>query len=83
MIKILSQHDDFREKKTIVESYLLAKGHHMSCSSPKFHCELKSIEHVWAQAKRNTRAHCNYTFKGLLKTVNSALDSVDTILIRK
>ena len=82
MIKILSQHDDFRDEKTIVESYLLAKGH-LVMFFPKFHCELNSIERVWAQAKRYTRGHCNYTFNGLLHTVGPALDSVDTVLIRK
>ena len=44
---------------------------------------MNSIERVWAQAKRYTWAHCNYSFQGLLRTVNPALDSVDTTLIRK
>ena len=29
MVKILSQHDDFRDEKTILESFLLAKGHYV------------------------------------------------------
>ena len=82
MIKILSQHDDFRDEKTIVESYLLSKGHSVMFF-PKFHCEMNSIERVWAQAKRYTRAHCNYSFNGQVPTVDPALDSVDTVLIRK
>ena len=44
---------------------------------------MNSIECVWAQAKRYTRAHCNYSFNGLLRTVGPVLDSVDTVLIRK
>ena len=50
---------------------------------PKFHCEMNSIECVWAQAKWYTRAHCNYSYVGLQKTVGPGLDSVDTKLIRK
>ena len=79
MIKILSQHDDFRDEKTIVESFLLAKGHYVMFF-PKFHCE---IERVWAQVKCYTRAHCNYSYVGLQRTVSPGLDSVDTHLIRK
>ena len=50
---------------------------------PKFHCEFNSIERVWAQAKRHTRAHCNYSYAGLQKTIGPALDAIDTVLIRK
>ena len=57
MIKILSQHDDFCEEKIIIELYL--PGHHV-VFFPTFHCELNSIEHVWAQAKHYTRSHCNH-----------------------
>ena len=44
-IKILSQHDDFRDKKNI-ESYLLSKGHSVMFF-PKVHCEINSIDCVW------------------------------------
>ena len=79
MVKILVQHDDFRDEKTVLESFLLAKGHYVTFF-PKFHCEFNSIERVWAQAKWYTRAH---SYVGLQKTVGPALDSIDTVLIRK
>jgi transposase len=51
MVKILEQHDYTSEmKKTIVETFQLAKGHYIMFF-PKFHCEFNSIERVWAQAK--------------------------------
>ena len=81
MIKILSQHDNFRDEKTIVESFLLAKGHYVMFF-PKFHCEMNSIERVSAQAKCYTRAQCNYSYVGLQRTVSPGLDSVDTHLLR-
>ena len=43
---------------------------------PKFHCELNPIERYWAQAKRYTRAHTNYTIQKLRTNVPVALDSV-------
>ena len=47
---------------------------------PKFHCELNPIEHCWSQAKRYTRAYCNYNINGLKKNINPGLDSsVDNI----
>ena len=50
---------------------------------PKFHCELNPIEACWGQAKRYTRAHCNYSFQGLEKTVNPGLNSITLDHIRK
>ena len=56
MVKILSQHDDFRDEKTIVESFL-----------PLRNVFYNSIERVWAQAKCFTRARCKYSYAGLQK----------------
>ena len=42
----------------------------------KFHCELNPIEREWAQSKKHTRAHCDYSFKGLEETIEPALESV-------
>ena len=48
-----------------------------------FHCELNLIERVWGQSKKYTRANCDYSFKGLEETIESALDSVRLDSIRK
>jgi len=50
----------------------------------QFHCELNTIERVWAHSKAYTRVHCDYIFKGLESQMTPALDSVclDTIIIR-
>lgn len=48
---------------------------------PKFHCKLNPIERVRGEEKCYTRAHCDYSFPGLERTVIPALESVrlDTI----
>ena len=43
---------------------------------PKFHCELNYIESFWAEAKRYSRLHCNYSFNHLKEVVPHALDSI-------
>ena len=50
---------------------------------PKYHCELNHIERVWGHAKKYTRSHCNYSLAGLEHTVEPALETVFTDLIRK
>ena len=57
---VLSNHEDFRTEKTVIENFLEAR-HHIVLFIPKFHCELNPIERVWGQAKVFTRAHTNYT----------------------
>lgn len=82
MALILGNHCDFKYKKTAVEHLLKQHGYYCFYI-PKFHCELNPIERVWGAAKRYTRAHCDYSFPGLKKTVNPALDSVELDTIRK
>jgi hypothetical protein len=50
MRTVLSNHDDFLNEKTIVEQYLLSRGH-LVFFLPKFHCELNAIERVWCPSK--------------------------------
>ena len=42
MRKILSNHDDFRNEKTILERFLIDRGHKV-IMIPKFHCELNPM----------------------------------------
>ena len=82
MRKILKEMHDFKYENTKVESMITTRGHRC-IFVPKYHCELNPIEHVWGFAKQYTRKHCDYTFSGLEKTIEPALESVDTDLIRK
>ena len=75
MCQELSKHHDFIDKKNKLEYFLHGRGH--ACLFiPKFHCEVNPIERCWAQAKRYTRAYCNYNIVGLRRNVMPALDSV-------
>ena len=82
MRKELASYRDFKFEKTRVENILHKRGHRV-LFIPKYHRELNQIERVWAAVKQFTRAHCNYTFIQLERTVGPALDSVDIDLIRK
>ena len=82
MVKVLEEMRDFKFQKTKVEELILNKGHRVMFI-PKFHCEINPIERVWCHGKKYTRANCDYTFAGLEKTINTALDSVSVELIRK
>ena len=50
MHTILSFHHDFRTERTLVELFILDKGHQV-VFLPKFHRELNPIERVWGQEK--------------------------------
>ena len=71
----LASHSDFKDERTMIEHFLHGKG--QGCIFlPKFHCELNPIERCWGQAKKYTRAHCNYTLAGLRKIIPKGLNSV-------
>ena len=82
MIKIVAEMRDFKFQKTRVEETILNRGHRVMFI-PKFHCELNPIERVWCHAKTYTRTHCDYTFLGVEKIIETALDLVTLNLIRK
>lgn len=82
MIKILQEMRDFKFQKTRVEELILKRGHRVMFI-PKFHCEINPIERVWCHAKRYTRTHCDYSFAGLEKIIDTALDSVTVEMMRK
>ena len=50
---------------------------------PKYHCELKKIEWVWAQAKHYSKAYCKYSTVSLRSNVVPALESVTLDSIQK
>ena len=79
-MKILSNHDDFGNEKTIFEWFLIDRG---TVLIPQFHCELNPTEGVWDQAKRYGRAQTNFTLPGLQRILPQALDSLSVISIRK
>jgi len=66
---------DFKYEKTKLETLLALHGY-KGFFLPKFHCELNPIEREWAHSKKYTRAHCDYSFKGLEQHIHLALDSV-------
>ena len=75
MRAILADHDDFKNEKCRVDTFLSNSGH--TCVFiPKFHCELNPIERVWSQSKRYTRAYCDYTIVSLRRSIPLGLGSV-------
>ena len=81
MRKTLKEMHDFKYEKTKVETMIAARGHRC-IFIPKYHCELNPIERVWGHAKQYTRSHCDYTFAGLERTIEPALDTVSVDRIR-
>ena len=79
---VLAAQEDFCNQKPLLQEIIEGLGHKV-IFYPKFHCELNYIEMYWGAAKRYTRQHCNYTWKGLQETVPKALDSVPLSHIRK
>ena len=82
MQTLLGRMDDFKYENTKVEKYLCGRGHR-AIFIPKFHCEFNPIECCWGHAKCYSTEHCDYTFVGLERTINPALNSVSLDLIRK
>ena len=75
MRETLKKHPDFKNEKSMIEHFLVQKGH-IPIFLPKFHPELNPIERVWAQFKRYTKAHCNYSIQSLRKNIPTSYDSV-------
>ena len=74
MKKALAEMEDFKNEKSLIERFLISKGH-VSVFLPKFHRELNPIERVWAQLKRFTKADCKYTLPSLRKNIPNVYDS--------
>lgn len=75
MRKILQNHHDFQNEKPRIITFLESSGH-TAFFLPKFHPELNPIERNWGQAKRYSRAHCNYSIVSLRKVIVPSLDFV-------
>ncbi len=80
--EILGKMSDFKYEKTKVEKLVSSRGYR-AIFILKFHCELNPIESCWCHSKRYTQSHCDYTFPGLLATINDSLNSVTLDMIRK
>ena len=65
----------FKNEKAHAEKLLMDNGFR-GYFIPKFHCELNPIERVWAESKRYSREHCDYTFLGLEHTIEPSLHSI-------
>ena len=75
MREIIKNHDDFKNKKPKVITFLESRGH-TALFLPKFPPEINPIERVWAQSNRSTKAYCKYTLPSLRNTIPLGLDSV-------
>ena len=78
----LQKMPDFKYEKTRLET-LLHSNNFKGYFIPKFHCELNPIERVWGQSKKFTRAHCDYSFKGLENMLDESLDTIPLNTIRR
>ena len=80
-VRILSLQPDFLAQRPLVRE-VIEDSEHKVIFYPKFHCELNFIEMFWGAAKCYTRNNCDYSFKGLEKTVPEALNSISLETIR-
>ena len=78
MREILGSHPDFRDERNRIERMLTEEHGHIAYILPKYHCKLNPIERVWAQAKRYSKAYCNYSIVSPCKMLESVpLESIN------
>jgi hypothetical protein len=80
LARILSNHQDFYEQKSAIETLIKGRGHKY-VFLPKFHCELNPIEMYWGYSKARYRQVKKTSFDHAKKEVVIALDActVDTL----
>ena len=66
-----TQTSDLNNQK--LEKYVLIRKGHISTY---YHPQLNPMERVWAQAKRYTQTHCNYSIHSLRRNIPAAFDSI-------
>jgi hypothetical protein len=72
----LERQPDFAAQKSALQEIVEDKGHTFELY-PKFHCETNWIERYWGAAKRRARRECDYSFKSLLKNLDTYLNGVN------
>ena len=65
---LLQSQRDFVEQKGRLQEEVEATGHYV-IFYPKFHCELNFIERFWCSAKHYARENCEYSLKGLRRSL--------------
>ena len=80
-VQLLSLQPDFLAQRSLIKEVIEDREHKVIFYL-KFHCELNFIKMFWDAAKRYTYNNCDYSFKGLEKTVSEALNSISLETIR-
>ena len=80
---IVVRDESFRCNLIFFGTKKCTRGVNISIFYPKFHCELNFIERYWGAARRYARDKCDYLWVGLQNTVPIALESVNTVTIRR
>lgn len=85
MVRVLSQCDDFKAQKTIVEELVESYGayRHRVTMLPKFHCELNPPELKFAIAKGRARKLCTGKMQTFRRVFREQLDSVTLVEMQR
>ncbi|KAJ3004691.1 hypothetical protein NUW54_g4694 [Trametes sanguinea] len=82
MARLLSQQDDFKNQKSMLE-LVIEKAGHACIFLPKFHCELNPIEMYWGWCKYRYREVIKKNFEEAKQLAHRVLDSCPTDVIRR
>jgi hypothetical protein len=82
LARILQNHKDFREQKSLLEQSIKDRGH-VCVFLPKFHCELNPIEMYWGYGKQRYRQVPKSSFehaKEVPKSLNACTRHFEEVL---